>query len=117
MRIVRNLIPLLLAVALLFIGGKLHLGGWVAISIASSIALLIPMIVALRMKTAIAFGVLAILLASVVVEFAAHLAWGIQCVQGGATHFAIIAAATLGVLFGLITKKAGANAGPDANAV
>ena len=117
MKMARNLIPLAVAAVLLFVTAKLHLGGWVPVSIASSIAILIPMIVALRMKTAIAFGVLAIMLAATVVELAAHLMYGIQQVQGGATHLTVLAAATLGVLFGLLTKRAGANAGPDANAV
>jgi len=117
MRIARNLIPIALAVVLLFITAKLHLGAWMPISIASSTAIFIAMIVALGMRTPIAFAVLAVMLTATVVELAAHLVYGIHQVQGGATHITVLAAAAVGVLLGLLTKKAGANAGPDANAV
>jgi Na+/alanine symporter len=117
MRIARSFVPLLLAAALLFVVAKLHFPGWIAITIASSVALAVPMIIAYRMRTSIAFAVLAVMLADLIIEFFAHLAWGIQSVQGGATHWAIFGASAIGVLFGVMAKKAGANAGPDADAV
>ena len=114
----RNLVPLAITAALLFMIVKLHLNtNWIAISIEEIVIFTATLILAWRMKTTIAFAILAINLAAIGVEFIAHLVYGIHAVQGGPVHITVLATATAGVLLGMATKKAGANAGPDANAV
>ena len=116
--IVRNLIPLAITALVLFVTAKLHLTrDWIAISIKDIVILAAALMLAFRMKTTIAFAILSVFLAEIAVEFAAHLVYGIHAVQGGAVHITLFATATAGLLFGLLTKRAGANAGPDANAV
>src|SRR3954447_4761786 len=116
MRIIRNLIPLAITASLIFITTKLHLHtDWIMGAIVDIVIFVAALVLPYRMKPMIAFAILSVMLAPVAVEFVAHLVYGIRAVQGGPVHITLFATATVGLLLGLATKKAGANAGPSAN--
>lgn len=76
------------------------LGGWPATEIAQLVASVVGALIALRLGARIAAYFVAGMVAFTLAELAIHLVYGIRAAQGAPTHFAVMAAAMIGVSFG-----------------
>ena len=88
-------------------------GGWLAMAIAGSFACILGAMIALGMRARAAVYLAAAMLASTVSELVIHAFCGIRAAQGAPTHFAVLGAAVLGVLFGGVARSHGGHRGPD----
>jgi hypothetical protein len=77
------------------------LNGWPASGLMQVAALAVGVIIALRMRARVTAFFLAGFLAFACAEFTLHSIFGIRTVQGGPTHFAVMAAGILGVGLGV----------------
>ena len=77
------------------------LHGWPATSLMEVAACSVGVIIALRLRARFTAFILVGQLAFLFAELAMHSIFGIRTVQSGPTHLAVMAAATLGVAFGV----------------
>ena len=80
-------------------------GGWAVSQSGQALACGLGVIIALRLRVRFIAYVLAGLLAFVAAELVLHSVYGIRSVQGGATHFAVMLAGTLGVGLGWLLSR------------
>mgnify|MGYP000919504445 CR=1 FL=1 len=88
------------------------LGGWPASQVGILIACGIGIYLAFRLHVRPVAYLLAGQLAFGVAELCLHSIYGIRSVQGGPTHFAVMLAGTLGVLFGWYLGRRPASSPP-----
>lgn len=84
--------------------GALAGGSWVGSSLAAITGCVIGMAVALRLRGRVATLLLAGQIAYLVAELAIHARYGIGAAQGAPTHWAVMSAATLGVVLGSLVR-------------
>ncbi len=80
-------------------------GGWPATGVAEVAGAGLAVWMALRLRAVVAAFVIAGQLAFATAELAIHAVYGIRAAQGAATHFAVMLAGTLGVLFGVLLMR------------
>lgn len=76
------------------------LGGWPATEIAQVVGCTLGVGIALRLKARVTAYFLAGMVAFSVSELVIHSFYGIRAAQGAPTHFAVMGAAVLGIVFG-----------------
>lgn len=79
--------------------------GWPAMAVGEVIGAAIGVWIALRLRAFVAAFVLAGQVAFALAEGAIHAVYGIRAAQGAPTHFAVMLAGTLGVLFGMLLMR------------
>ncbi|HEV7427970.1 MAG TPA: hypothetical protein VGQ46_16560 [Thermoanaerobaculia bacterium] len=93
--------------------GERVAGGWAVSELGEVLACALGVFLALRLHVKPVAYVLAGQLAFTVSELALHSIYGIACVQGGPTHFAVMLAGTLGVALGWFLRTRGTTAEPQ----
>ena len=90
-------------VGLAFVGfGERVLGGWPASAIGQLLACVLGIAIALRIRAPVAAYFFAAMVAFSLSELGIHFYYGIRAAQGAPTHFAVMGAGILGVVFGAI---------------
>jgi hypothetical protein len=87
--------------------GERVLGGWPASAVGQLLGCVVGVAIALRTQARAAAYVLAAMAAYSASELTVHSVYGIRAAQGGATHFAVMAAGVLGVAFGALLRGNG----------